>query len=120
MATSEDINPFFAAVNAPAPPAAKEPRRKSMNLSMLAKAQEEDSSDQSVTGKRSPPLLRPSRPSHPNTLALRACVHAQQVEAQLTALAVVASLLPHYCHSSASLLPHCCLTAATLLPHCLW
>lgn len=104
MATSEDLNGFFGAVNAPALPAAKEPRRKSMNLSMLAKAQEEDSSDESVTGKRSPAPLRPPRPSHPITPALRAYVHAQQVVAQLTALAVAASL---------------CLTAASLPSHCL-
>ena len=77
MATSEDLNGFLTAVNAPAPHAVKEARRKSMNLSMLAKAQEEDSSDESVTGKRSPASLRPSRPSRPIALALRACVRAR-------------------------------------------
>jgi len=51
MASGEDLKSFFATVNGPAQSAAKT-QRKAMHLSMLAKAQEEDAADQSVTDKR--------------------------------------------------------------------
>ena len=51
MASGEDLNGFFGAVNGPAQSAAKT-QRKARRLSLLAKAQAEDASDQSVTDKR--------------------------------------------------------------------
>jgi hypothetical protein len=50
MASGEDLKSFFATVNGPTQSAAKT-QRKAMHLSMLAKAQEEDAADQSVTDK---------------------------------------------------------------------
>lgn len=54
-ASSSDLDSFFGAVNGPAQPASKKSKqtsKKAVHLSMLAKAEAEDSSDQSVTNKR--------------------------------------------------------------------
>jgi len=56
MAGSDDLNDFFGAVNGPSQPKARkasvQKKAATPKLSMLAKAQQEDNSDQSVTGKR--------------------------------------------------------------------
>lgn len=56
MAGADDLNDFFGAVNGPSQPKARKAavamKAASPKLSMLARAQQEDRSDQSVTGKR--------------------------------------------------------------------